>query len=482
MKDRPRIRLFRLLASPLSHLSRSALGLCGVVLVTTAAILWLFSLPTYFSGFVHNPYAGILLFLIVPAAFFLGLVLIPLGVYVRVRRQRKAGQQTEQPLPLTWSSPDLRRVASFVGVTTLFNLIIGTQFTYRAVNYMDTVAFCGTTCHRIMNPEYTAYRGSPHSRVDCVQCHIGPGASWFVRSKFSGVQQVFNYAFNTYPRPIPVPVHNLRPARETCEACHWPEKFDGDALRVITKVNEDEQNTVTKTVLLMHVGGGNGNLGIHGRHLGRGVQVEYAYVDPGRQTIPWIQYRDESGKVTLFRSADAKPGAEAGMEHRVMDCIDCHNRPAHKFDLPDRALDASISAGEIPRSLPFVRKMGLEILKRSYQTKDDARNSIPAALLSFYRQKYPTVVAQSHAEIDRAGAAVFSIYDRNVYPEMRIRWGTYPYDLGHVDFPGCFRCHDGSHAAADNKVITQDCNACHQLLAAEETSPEILRTLGVEAR
>ena len=317
--------------------------------------------------------------------------------------------------------------------------------------------------------------------MDCVQCHIGPGASWFVQSKLSGVQQVFNYVLNTYPRPIPVPVHNLRPARETCEACHWPEKFDGDALRIITKVNEDEQNTVTKTVLLMRVGGGNGSLGIHGRHLSPGVQVEYASADSARQTIPWIQYRDESGKVTVFRSADARPGAESSMEHRIMDCIDCHNRPAHKFDLPDRALDASISAGQIPRTLPFVRKMGLEILKRAYQTKDGARTSIPAALLSFYQQKYPLLVAQSREEIDRAGAALFSIYDRNVYPEMRIGWGTYPYNLGHVDFPGCFRCHDGGHATAANKVITQDCNACHQPLAVEETSPEILKTLGVEA-
>ena len=473
-------RLLRVLAAPLSHLSRSAFSLCGVVLVTTAAILWLFSLPIYLSGFVHNPYAGILFFLVVPTAFFLGLILIPSGVYLGVRRQRKAGRLAEESLPLTWSSPDLRRLAYFVGVTTLFNLVIGTQFTYRAVNYMDSVGFCGATCHRIMKPEYTAYQGSPHSRVECVQCHIGPGASWFVQSKLSGVQQVFNYALNTYPRPIPVPVHNLRPARETCEACHWPEKFDGDALRIITKVNEDEENTITKTVLLMHIGGGNGSLGIHGRHLGRGTRVEYAYSDPSRQTIPWIQYRDASGKVKVFRSGDIQPGAESSMEHRVMDCIDCHNRPAHKFDLPDRALDASISGGQIPRSLPFVRKLGLEILKRTYETKDAARTAIPSALLSFYQQKYPLRVTRSHGEIDRAGAALFSIYDRNVYPEMRIGWGTYPYNLGHVDFPGCFRCHDENHANADKKTITQDCNTCHQLLAVEETSPETLKTFGVE--
>ena len=471
----------RFVTAPFLHLSNNPLSLCGVVFVTSAGVLWLFLLPIYVHGFVGNPYAGILLFLILPTAFFFGLALIPAGMYLRIRRRRKSGVPAEDGLPLTWSNPDLRRVAYFVAVTTFFNLIIGAQLSYRAVNYMDTVTFCGLTCHRIMKPEYTAYQGSPHSRVECVQCHIGPGASWFVRSKLSGVQQVFNYALNTYPRPIPVPVHNLRPARETCEACHWPEKFDGDVLRTITKVKDDEQNSLTKTVLLMHIGGGSGGPGIHGRHIGRGVRVEYAYSDATRQTIPWIQYRDASGKTTIF-SGDIKPGAEKTMEHRVMDCIDCHNRPTHRYELPDRALDAAISSGAIPPTLPFIRKQGLDILKAAYKTKDEARTAIPAAVTAFYQSRYPQLTSQRHADIERAGAELFSIYDRNVYPEMRINWGTYPNNLGHVDFPGCFRCHDGSHSSTAGDVVTQDCEACHHVLAVDETSPKVLIDLGVAAQ
>src|SRR5581483_11114053 len=411
------------LTAPLLHLSNNALSLCGVVLVTTAGVLWLFLLPIYIRGFVGNPYAGILLFLILPTAFFLGLVLIPAGIYVRVRRRRHAGLAPEETLPLTWKNPDLRRIAYFVTVTTFFNLIIGANLTYRAVSYMDTVTFCGLTCHKIMKPEYTAYQGSPHSRVECVQCHIGPGASWFVRSKLSGVQQVFNYALNTYPRPIPTPVHNLRPARETCEACHWPAKFDGDVLRVMTKFNEDEPNTLTRTVLLMHIGGGSGGPGIHGRHIGRGVQLEYAYSDATRQTIPWIQYRDASGKTTVFSAGDLKPGAERSMEHRVMDCIDCHNRPTHRYEVPERALDDAIAKGQIARSLPFVRKQGLVILKTEYAEKSQARTAIPAALAAYYSKNYPQVAGAKQADIDRAGAALFAIYDRNIFPEMKIKWG-----------------------------------------------------------
>jgi len=472
----------RFITAPLLHLSNNAISLCGVVLVTTAGVLWLFLLPIYIRGFVGNPYAGILLFLILPTAFFAGLALIPAGMYLRVRRQRRAGVPPEQRLPLTWDNPDLRRIAYFVAVTTFFNLIIGANLTYRAVSYMDTTTFCGLTCHKIMKPEYTAYQGSPHARVECVQCHIGPGASWFVRSKLSGVQQVFNYALNTYPRPIPVPVHNLRPARETCEACHWPEKFDGDVLRTITKVNEDEANTLTKTVLLMHIGGGNGGPGIHGRHIGRGVQVEYAYSDAGRQTIPWIQYKDAAGKVTVFSSGDMKPGAEKAMEHRVMDCIDCHNRPTHRYEVPDRALDAAINAGRISRSLPFVRKAALEILKKDYKTKDAARKAIPEELAAYYRKQYPQLVSVSGRDIAAAGAEILAIYERNVYPDMHIAWGTYPNNLGHVDFPGCFRCHDGSHASAAGDAVTQDCEACHHVLAVDEPAPKVLNDLGVAAQ
>lgn len=479
--DNQRLRggRFAFLSAPLLHLSNNAFSLCGVVLVTSAGVLWLLLLPIYIHGFVGNPYAGILLFLVLPTAFFLGLALIPAGIYWRRRRSRApAGNE----FPLAWSNPDLRRLVYFVGVTTFANLVIGVQLTYRAVDYMDSVTFCGLTCHRIMRPEYTAYQGSPHSRVECVQCHIGPGASWFVRSKLSGVQQVFNYALNTYPRPIPTPVHNLRPARETCEACHWPERFDGDRLRIITKAGEDEKNTLTKTVLLMHIGGGTGGPGIHGRHIGRGVQVEYAYSDPARQAIPWVRYRGADGKFTVFSSGDLKPGAEKSMEHRVMDCIDCHNRPTHTYQLPDRALDEALSTGRIPQNLPFLRKEGLAILKTSYKSRDEAQMAIPIALASYYQKNYPELTLQQRAEIRRAGLGILNIYNRNVFPEMRISWGTYPNNLGHVDFPGCFRCHDGSHASASGDTVTQDCEACHHVLAVDEASPKVLADLGVVAQ
>jgi hypothetical protein len=349
-------------------------------------------------------------------------------------------------------------------------VIIGGHFTYAAVGYMDSVAFCGQACHSVMKPEFTAYQDSPHFRVRCVECHIGEGASWFVKSKLSGVRQVFAVMLNTYSRPIPTPVHDLRPARETCEACHWPGKFGGYRLRILTKFAEDEANTASKTVLLMRIGGGEVVSGIHGVHLGPGVVIEYAS-DPSRQNIPWVRYTDAGGRATEYAVQDWKPEKMASLERRVMDCLDCHNRPSHAFELPEQAVDRAMSAGRLPLTLPAIKKVGLEVLKAEYPTGSEAAKAIPAALAKAY---------PGRSEVQQASQALVEIYNRNVFPEMKIAWGSYPSNIGHTAFPGCFRCHDEQHASSAGKTISQDCNSCHQLLAVEEAKPEVLARLGLE--
>src|ERR1044071_8718752 len=293
--------------SPLIHLSNNWISLAGVVIVTTATIFWLFLLPITLRGETSSPYIGILSFLVLPAPFFAGLALIPIGMWLKRKREGRTGLYPPEFPPLTWHNPELRYVVSFVGPATVLNIVIASQLSYGAVSYMDSVTFCGQTCHTVMQPEYTAYQNSPHSHVECVKCHIGPGASWFVKSKLSGVGQVFAVSFNTYPRPIPTPVHNLRPARETGEACHWPQKYGQDRVQIINKYADDEANTNSKTVLLMKIGGGNHGIGIHGTHLGRGpgeVVIRYRS-DESRQNIPWVS-STVNGKTTVFATADAK--------------------------------------------------------------------------------------------------------------------------------------------------------------------------------
>ena len=350
--------------SPVIHLSNNWISLAGVVIVTTATVFWLFLLPTTLRGGVNSPYIGILAFLALPAPFFLGLILIPLGIWLKRRREGRTGIYPPDFPALTWNNPELRKLTYFFGVTTVVNLAIASQLAYGAVNYMDTATFCGQTCHTVMQPEFTAYQNSPHSQVECVKCHIGPGAGWFVKSKLSGVGQVFAVTFNTYPTPVPTPVHNLRPARETCEACHWPQKYGEDRVRVIWKYADDEANTLTKTVLLMKIGGGNGGIGIHGTHLGPGVKIRYMHTDEARQNIPWVEY-NSPGRQTFYATPDAKT---TGLPVREMDCMDCHNRPSHTFDLPDGAVDKAMRAGLISASLPFAKKKAVELLKANYSS------------------------------------------------------------------------------------------------------------------
>jgi hypothetical protein len=465
--------------SPLLHLSRNWLSRLGVAIVTAATVFWLFLLPTTLRGEAENPYIGILAFLLLPGAFFLGLVLIPAGIALQRRRERREGLFPAIFPPLDFRNAELRRLLVFIGVTTFANILIASQLTYQAVGYMDSVTFCGQTCHTVMQPEFSAYQNSPHSRVECVKCHIGPGASWFVRSKLSGVGQVFAVTLNTYPRPVPTPVRNLRPARETCEACHWPQKYGEDRVRVIPRFADDEANTLTRTVLLMRIGGGNGGLGIHGSHLGEGIRIRYAHSDESRQTIVWVEHSKPSGPATVYLAADTKPEAVKPLPVREMDCMDCHNRPSHSFELPERAVDQAMAASDIPASLPFIKKKGVEVLKKTYASRAEAATQIPAALDRYYRETYPAIYKERRAEIARCAQSVLTIYNRNVFPDMKVTWGTYFNNIGHADFPGCFRCHDDAHASADGKKIPQDCGVCHSLLALEEAAPKILADLGV---
>lgn len=457
--------------------TRHWLSLLGLALVTTAVVSWFFVLPQQIRGHVENPYVGIIFFLVLPLIFFAGLALVPIGIYLSKRQIREGLNEAAFDRRIA-----VKRFLWFLGITGVLNILIGTQLTYRAVKHMETPQFCGGTCHT-MTPELAAYQNSPHSRVECVECHVAPGAGGWISSKTSGMRQLVETVLRSSPKPIPSAIESNRlvPARETCENCHWPQKFAGARLRVFTKYAEDEQNTRTETVLLMLVGG-NRISGIHGAHFGPGVRIRFAAGDPARQTIPRVEYENQAtGAHRAFISGDPTSSAK-DPAYFEMECVDCHNRPTHTFDLPERAVDKALALGEVPVSLPFIKKKSVELLKVSYATSGDAATKLPAGLVTFYQQNYPDLYAQRSADIAQAGRSVLAIYNRNVFPELKVSWGTYPNNLGHTDFPGCFRCHDGAHTASDGTAISQDCNSCHEPLAIEEASPEILKTLGIAER
>ena len=465
-------------------LGQNRVSQAGIVVTTATGIsmvfLWIVEM---LRGGHEHPYSGIILFLVLPSLFVAGLVLIPLGFFLQRRKDRREGN-FEPPPPIDVSSPRIRRVVTFIAIATLANATLVGFASYKGLEVMDSVGFCGEACHTVMAPELAAYKGSPHSRIGCVECHIGAGAGWFVKSKLSGTRQVIAVALKTYSTPIPSPVHELRPARETCEQCHWPQRFTGDRVIVKRKYSEDEKNTMLTTVLVMHVGGQNaqGSVGIHGRHLAAGSRISYSAIDERRQQIANVTYRDDAGKTVEFASTELKPTPEqlAKAETRAMDCVDCHNRPTHAFELPQRGLDREITSGAISRDLPFVKKKALELLKAKYPDQETAAKAIADGLVGFYAASYPDLASSKKAEIEAAAAAVQAVYRRNVFPNMKLDWGYHPNNIGHEDFPGCFRCHGGNHESKDGKSISSDCEACHQVLAMEEENPEILAQLGLK--
>jgi nitrate/TMAO reductase-like tetraheme cytochrome c subunit len=463
---------------PVLYLGKNRISLIGGA-ITTASLLTMigFWAVDLLSHRALNPYIGILIFLILPALFVLGLVIIPIGIWIRYRSEKRAGALPRVYPKIEFADPLFRHAVFFVFGATLVNFVVVGVASYQGVQYMDSPSFCGQSCHTVMAPEWTAYQVGPHSHVACVDCHVGAGASSYFRAKVDGTRQLVEVTFHRWPRPVPSPVMNLRPAREICEGCHTPANFIGEKLIVKTSYGDDEGNSPTRTMVLLHLGGRDSLshlTGIHGVHLGH---IEYIATDRGRQTIPWVSKTNADGSTTEFVSTDAKAPVQG--EHRLMDCIDCHNRASHGFMTPEDALNRAMNEGSPSPSLPFVHKQGLALIKATYASQQEAASRILSSLDDFYRSKYPQVYAAQHDKITQAAQSLTTLYKQNVFPDMNVDWGTHPNNVGHMSYPGCFRCHDGSHNTKSGASITNDCAVCHNLLAVDEAKPKLLTDLGI---
>jgi hypothetical protein len=428
-----------------------------------------------------NPYLGILTYIVAPGFLVAGLLLIVAGALLERRRRRRIAAGEIPRHPVIDFNVDRHRMVFVVGgtVTFLFFLVSAVG-TYRTYHFTESVEFCGQTCHTVMEPEFTAYQGSPHARVACVQCHIGPGAGWFVQSKLSGAYQVYATLRDIYPRPIPTPIENLRPAQETCEQCHWPSKFFGNVERVNDHFFSDSANTQWTIRLLMKIGGGDPEFGRAGGihwHMNIAIRVEYIATDSARQVIPWVRVTDRDGNVTVYESQSAPlpPEEQASHEVRQMDCIDCHNRPSHIYNAPARAVNLAMSTGRISPQLPYIKRTATALLTAEYETTEQALAAIGDSL------RAELGGSADPALLEQAVAAVHTIYRNNFFPAMKVNWRAYPSNLGHTLFPGCHRCHDGQHVSGSGRVITRDCNACHVIIAqGNGPAAETLTPAGLE--
>lgn len=463
-------------------LIRNPLSLIGAALMVVAAANIVFLV---LLGVIRpSPYIGIFAYMIIPGIMIFGLILIPVGMALERRRRRRMAPGAVPRFPhIDLNVPAQRSAFAFFASFTAIFISLSAVGSYRAYEFTDSVQFCGQLCHTIMTPEDTTYLKSPHARVACVECHVGPGASWYVRSKLSGTYQVYAAIAKVYPRPIPTPVANLRPARQTCEQCHWPRMFYGAQLKVFTHYGSDEKNTPRQVRMLINTGGaeavGGIPSGIHW-HMNIAHQITYVAADSQRQVIPWVRVKDQNGIVTTYLARDSQLTAEQIKKapKRLMDCVDCHDRPSHVFQPPDAAVDGAIFAKRIDSSLPFIKQQAVGVLTKDYTSKAEAERTIADALRKFYASKYPQTYASQRTSVEAAIAEVQNIYRANFFPDMKVDWRTHPNNIGHLYFPGCFRCHDGQHVSSDGKVVSKDCNTCHTVLQQVESGVPVMGTVG----
>lgn len=441
----------------------------AIALIAFFMFVFLYVLSSVSS--IEKAYAGIVIFIVIPAFIILGLLMIPFGMIRKIRRQKKGKIVPGSEFPiLNLNNAQHRNATLIFSVGTILFLFLSALGSYEAYHYTESVKFCGTLCHNLMIPEYTAYQNSPHARVTCAECHVGAGANWYVKSKLSGLYQVYAALANTYPRPIPTPIRNLRPARETCEECHWPQKVYGKQQRKEIYFLADERNSRWDLDLLMHTGGGNPALGqsagIHW-HINPDIKIEYIATDEKRLVIPQVILTDlKTGEKIIYNNQEEMLDESQLAEHprREMDCIDCHNRPSHIYRDPSRFINIALAAGQIDSTLPEIKRVAVEACIADYQTTAEALESISEKVSTFYQDSYPGN-ADYAGRLEKTIPGIQNAFKSNIFPEMKVRWEHYLDHIGHMTSPGCFRCHDGRHVSEGGKVISHGCNDCHTIAA-----------------
>ena len=457
-------------------ISLTSAGRLGMIFSTSAFISFILFELLQISGILTNAYIGLITYLLFPALFIFGLILIPIGWYLY---RKKMNMSTSELMKKSFGEKGIKggAIGSLIFRTVLILTLINVLFIvvagFSTLKFMDQSKFCGTACHQVMGPEWTTYQASPHARVKCVECHVGEGVSALIDSKLSGLRQMWKSVLNSYERPVPTPVHNLRPSRETCEKCHWPAKFYGHNLKVIRRYGLDKDSTLKYITLDMKIDTGKekAKAGIHW-HIAAENEVRYVSVNEKRLEMLWVEVKQKNGSFKRFSNSalkgDVKKVSEEKISVRTMDCVDCHNRATHIYEEPEKAVDKRISKGQLDRSLPFAKRVVLAAITSNYPDKKAGLNGISKYLNGYYRRKYPDLAVQNMDRISGMTKAAQEIYSRNVHPVMKVEWGTYPSFLGHKRDTGCFRCHNNNLKDEDGKMISFDCTLCHSILSYGE--------------
>ncbi len=444
------------------------ISLSGIIIsiISLFMIIFLFSISYFLDR--GGSYLGLVIYILLPSFLVVGLILIPIGMLINFNKEKGA----QKLLPKIDLNDIAHRNAFLIFISgTIIFLFISAIGSYEAFHYTESTEFCGTLCHSVMKPEYVAYQNSSHAKVKCVACHVGEGADWYVKSKMSGLYQVYAVLADVYPTPIETPISNLRPARETCEQCHWPEKFYAHKLQLEKHFLTDEENTEWEILLTMKVGSSHSSKGLEEGihwHINPDVQIEFVSLDDKEQEIPWVKYTNtKTGeeKIYIDEELDFSTGMLDTLRIRKMDCIDCHNRPSHVYNPPTFFVNNALSSGSIPKSLPEIKSLCMEICDEEYNSTDSALSYIDQAINEFYEENYPEIFSDSLHLVKMAIAGLQEEFQKNIFPEMKVRWDAYPNNIGHLEFNGCFRCHSDTHISSNGDTISKDCNLCHTITA-----------------
>ena len=449
-------------------------GRLGISLTTAAFLVFLFLELMRILGVLTNAYVGLVTYLLLPALFVLGLLLVPLG-WRRARRRfgLSSRELAEARFGRSAMRPGLAGASVFgvIALLTGINLVFLGGGTARMLHFMDQPRFCGTACHGVMIPEWTTYQASPHAHVHCVECHVGEGFRALVDSKISGLRQLVSVTFDLHERPIPTPVRELRPARETCERCHWPDRFYGDRIKTWVRHEPDSASTPRYTTLALKIGSGRGAGGEIHWHVAAGNEVRYASVDDERREMAWVELRLADGGARRFVNRRVRADAGRAAEVRVLDCVDCHNRATHIYEDPERGVDERLARGELDRSLPGIKAAALAAVLPLYADAAAAERGVATGLRAAYARERPDVLISRAEDLDRAAAVLQAMHRRNVHHAMRVGWNSYPDHRGHADGGGCFRCHDADLRDETGAAVPHDCTLCHSILAQDSPLP-----------
>lgn len=432
----------------------------GAVLSVGAMFSFALLLWMDLTGSNKNPYLGIFTYLVAPGFWITGMVTVVFGAWAQRRWMVKHKAAEHDKWRLDFRNTGQRRMLVLFGAGGVGFLLLSAFGSYQTYHYAESNQFCGQVCHTAMNPEFATYQRGAHARVDCVECHVGSGASAFIQAKLNGTRQLITFTLDSYKRPIPTPVHNLRPARETCEQCHWPEKFHGNIDLTYDHYMSNRKNEPYSVRMLMHVNSGRPGSPIGGIHwhVSPDNVVEYYAADVKRQDIVWMRVTTkQGGKSRIFRNAEFK-GEPPPELIRRMDCIDCHNRPAHVFPTANDVVEKAMAMGKLDLSLPSIKRTAVQAMtQEDIATADEA----PAKIAEFIQTKYKT-----QNDLSETIAVVQQLFAETIFPERKADWREYPNNIGHKDWVGCFRCHDDKHKTESGDTVrASDCTSCHTIIA-----------------